>query len=55
MSDAMLVLNLLEEERITIEEALQLLSIQGLDKPPHKNEGKPKIEVNLTFERGVDV
>lgn len=55
MSDNLIVLNLLEEERITFEEALQLLSAKTVNQPPYLVENDHKIEVKLIFERGNDV
>ena len=55
MNDKLVVLNLLEEERITFEEALQLLSVERVHEPPHQIAENPRIEVNLIFERGKDV
>lgn len=55
MDDKMIVLNMLEEERITFEEALQLLSIEPAD-PSHPNsDEQPSIEFNLVFERAKHV
>lgn len=55
MDDKMIVLNMLEEERITFEEALQLLSIEPAE-PSHPNsDEQPSIEFNLVFERAKHV
>ena len=56
MSHNLVILNLLEEARITFEEALQLLfAAKKVNPPPPDADGDPKIEVNLIFERGNDV
>jgi DNA-directed RNA polymerase subunit F len=55
MSDTMIVLKMLEEKRITFEEAMQLLSIESADTTPLNSDEQPSIEFNLIFERAEDV
>jgi len=56
MSANLIILDLLENARITFEEALQLLIALTKKIPPQSADGEQrKIEVNLIFERGKDV